>query len=59
MSASDKEISARYCGGKTKESVYEMHDCNAVAYKPTDPNEAMVRLYSSLSAKKRSTGLLT
>jgi hypothetical protein len=30
-----------YCGGKTKESVYEMHDCNAVAYKPTDPNEAM------------------
>lgn len=32
--------SSKYCGGENKESVYEMHDCNAAAYKPTDPNEA-------------------
>ena len=31
----------RFCGGKNKESVYQMHDCNAAAYVPTDPNEAM------------------
>jgi hypothetical protein len=31
--------SSKYCGGENKESVYEMHDCNAAAYKPTDPNE--------------------
>jgi hypothetical protein len=30
----------KFCGGVEKESVYEMHDCNAAAYKPTDPNEA-------------------
>jgi hypothetical protein len=32
---------SKFCGGKNKESVYQMHDCNAVAYVPTDPNEAM------------------
>ncbi|MBU38166.1 MAG: hypothetical protein CMA59_01430, partial [Euryarchaeota archaeon] len=40
---------SKFCGGKSKESVYQMHDCNAAAYVPTDPNEAM-NLVTELTA---------